>query len=443
MAAQVLDDQSLLSGKSELELFTVPPTQIAIDSGYWHEVHPKNTLTTSGPYEFHITSDPHWMDLSRNYIHMKLKITKSDGTDIPEPTLVNNVSKYPCAPINLLGKTFFKQIKLWLNNKLCYDSGDLYAYRAYLETMLNYGREAKNTHLQAGLYYIDESGKMDDKNNFGFRQRGAWCKTSRVLELMAPIHTDLFNQDRLMVNHMDLKLELHRNSDDFCLLTYDPARKCKIKVESMAWYVRKVDILKTLAIGLETHLTKTPAKYPLRRVVLKTIHVAGGRRELADTLIFSGQIPRRVLITCVDANAYHGSQQLNPFNFKHQNIRQVQITAGGVTYPRNPSDLDFENDRYTRAYISLYETLNTLNDDKSNGINYSDFGKGYTIFALDLSPSGTDGNHWELIREGSTYMKINFATDTPDTGIKILAFAEYDNLLMIDKFRNVFYDYTI
>ncbi|MCP4115683.1 MAG: hypothetical protein GY737_09810, partial [Desulfobacteraceae bacterium] len=86
MAAQLLDERSVPSGKAELELFSVPPTQVAIDSGFSFEVHPKNTLTTAGPYEFNITRDPLYIDLSRNYIYMKLKITKGDGTDIPLAT---------------------------------------------------------------------------------------------------------------------------------------------------------------------------------------------------------------------------------------------------------------------------------------------------------------------------------------------------------------------
>ncbi|MCP4118358.1 MAG: hypothetical protein GY737_23775, partial [Desulfobacteraceae bacterium] len=221
MAAQLIDEHSTPSGKSELELFSVPPTQVAIDSGYWFEVHPKNTLTSSGPYEFNITQDPLYVDLSRNYIYMKLKITKGDGTNIEAAAADAAGKTFPVAPINLLSKTFFKQVKMYLNDKLCYDSGDLYAYRAYLETLLNFGMEAKLTHLQAGMYYSDDPGAMDNNTNSGFKARGRWCEASRTFELMGTVHTDLGFQEKLLLNHMDIKLTLYRNSDSFCLITGD------------------------------------------------------------------------------------------------------------------------------------------------------------------------------------------------------------------------------
>ena len=37
-----------------------------------------------------------------------------------------------------------------------------YLYRAYLETLLSYGEEAKRIHLTSDLFYKDTAGKMDE-----------------------------------------------------------------------------------------------------------------------------------------------------------------------------------------------------------------------------------------------------------------------------------------
>jgi len=66
--ASLIDHTSVPSGKSELDVFSVPTTQVAVKNGFWCEVNPQNTLTNSGPYEFHIPSDPHFLDLAKNYI---------------------------------------------------------------------------------------------------------------------------------------------------------------------------------------------------------------------------------------------------------------------------------------------------------------------------------------------------------------------------------------
>ncbi len=444
MAAQLLDERSVLSGKSELELFSLPPTQIAVDSGYWHEIYPKNTLSSSGPYLFHITSDPAFMDFSRNYIYMELKITKSDGSDLDAANAGDDaLMQYHVAPINLIGKSFFRTVKFWLNNKLCYDSNDLYAYRSYLETLLNYGTAAKKTHLQSAMYYPDTAGKMETRFNAGWYDRANCVTGSRTFEVMAPIHVDIFQQEKLLLNYLDAKLELHRNTDKFCLMSFENGADYKLEVLTMRWYVRKVNVLSSLALGIESQLLKDTVKYAIRRTVLKTIHVEGGRRDLTDTLIFSGQIPRRILVAFVDPNTFYGTYATNPFNFKHHNIKQLEVTAGGVKYPRNAMTIDFDDKRYTRAYVSLFETLNVANDDKSNGIQYTDYANGYFVAGLDLSPDGSDAGHWELIRDGSTYLKVSFDQDISAGGLKVIIFGEFDNMLALDTMRNVYYDYSL
>jgi len=92
--------------------------------------------------------DMFMLDLSKNFIYFMLRIVKSDGSAC---TITQN-TKAPLQcdlvlPINLLGKTFFRQIKVYLNGKLISDRGDRYAYRSFLETELNFGSEAKKVNV--------------------------------------------------------------------------------------------------------------------------------------------------------------------------------------------------------------------------------------------------------------------------------------------------------
>ena len=123
MSLQLIDSNSIPSSKTEIDYFSVPATQVAVEQSTWTVINPVNTVTDAGPYEFHIPPEPQYLDLNKNYVHMKLKIIKNDGTNIADTD--------KAAPINLLGKTFFKQVKLFLGSKLVYDSFDNYAYRAY------------------------------------------------------------------------------------------------------------------------------------------------------------------------------------------------------------------------------------------------------------------------------------------------------------------------
>lgn len=64
------------------------------------------------------------------------------------------------------------------------------------------------------------------------------------------------------------------------------------------------------------------------------------------------------------------------------------------------------------------------------------------MYAFDLSPDTGDGGHWELVKEGATTIHMTFRNAIPAGGAKMLVFAEFDNLVTVDRFRNVYFDYT-
>jgi hypothetical protein len=219
------------------------------------------------------------------------------------------------------------------------------------------------------------------------------------------------------------------------------AQEYKIEINNMKWYVKGVDVSKSVSLALERSLMQYTAKYPIRRVEIRTIHVNQGLRETPENAIFNGQIPRRLVIACVDADAYHGTMAKSPFNFKNYNIDEVSITAAGQIYPAKPLTMDFEHSRYTRAFIQLFEGLGISDDNKGNTVNLTKFKNGICVFAFDLSPDEDDGSdHWDLVKEGATTVNIHFAEPTPAGGIEIIVYGEFDNLLTINHTRNSFID---
>jgi len=206
--SKLLDENSTPCTKSELDLFTVPSTQVAIRKSFWTEIQLQNPCTNDGPYEFKISPDMFMLDLSKNYIYFIARIVKNDGSACSITQTANAALQGDLVlPINLLGKTFFRQIKVYLNGKLISDSGDRYAYRSFIETELNFGSEAKKTHLQAAQYWPDVDS--DGTNvKYGYNIRQETFKNSTWVELMAPIHADLFMQERFLINQCDLRIEL-------------------------------------------------------------------------------------------------------------------------------------------------------------------------------------------------------------------------------------------
>ncbi len=439
--AKIIDALSSIGTKSELNLFDVPPTQVVVENSRWNEVNLRNACTNNGPYEFHVGQNPQYLHLAKNYLLIECKIVKEDGTNLVHDADAENRDPL-IGPINLIGKTFIRQVKLSLNGIEVFDSGDKYAYRSYLETELNYGEDAKNSHLQAALYFPDEpSDKINNDGNTGLKVRSEYFNGSSWVQVMAPIHCDLFAQHKYLINNVDLRLTLYRNSDAFCLFSPNGTQKYKLEINNMKWYIKGVDISKSVSLAMEHSLMQYAAKYPIRRVEIHTIHINAGLRETPENAIFNGQVPRRLVICCVDAEAYHGNYKKSPFNFQNFNIDEVSVSAAGQVYPAKPLALDFESNKYTRAFIQLFEGLGISDDNKGNGITFTKFKNGHCIFAFDLSPDEDDGgDHWDLVKEGATTVNIHFANAIPAGGIEVLVYGEFDNLLTIDHTRNSYID---
>ena len=153
-----------------------------------------------------------------------------------------------------------------------------------LETLLNYGDEAKKSQLTKTLFYKDTPGKMDTVNplaedgnaNLGLKARFAFTKSSNIVDMMGAIHSDVFFQERLLLNGVNLRIKLNRAKNSFCLLSSATTPNFKVTITEAILYVRKVKVASSITLGHAAALRHTTAKYPLRRVDCKVLTIPRG-----------------------------------------------------------------------------------------------------------------------------------------------------------------------
>ena len=97
------------------------------------------------PIEFSIEGRDNYVDLSQSYFEIKGKLTLATGGEILDNTKL--------IPVSNLGHSMIKQIKLLLNGSLITDASDDYAYKAYIETLLNFHKEAQDSYLKLCGWY--------------------------------------------------------------------------------------------------------------------------------------------------------------------------------------------------------------------------------------------------------------------------------------------------
>ncbi|XP_054290310.1 uncharacterized protein F54H12.2-like [Macrosteles quadrilineatus] len=434
-----LHHQSCECVKSELDLFTLPATQTSIENGKWVQYKPISSLTDDSPIEFVVPGHgDEYSDLSNTMLNIKACIVKPDGTKL-DPLVDTSVG-----PANNWLHSMFSQVDLYVNQKMVSPQNNTYAYRSYIETLLNYDESAKDSHLSCALWYDDKSGEMDDceSKNTGLENRRYFTKSSNVVDMVGHLHVDLFNQEKFLLNGVELRLRLVRSRDSFCLMS--KTEKYKVKIVEANLLIRKNKINPTVLLAHSKTLESGTAKYPITRVEVKAMTIPSGIQGKTLDNVFLGQLPKRIIVGLVSNKAFNGDFKSNPFNFQSYKVNFFSLYVDGVQIPSKPLQPEYSENKElsVMAYHTLFSGTGIHFLNMGNSITRSDYSQGNCLMAFDLTPdlSANATTHWNLIRHGSLRIELGFSEALTET-INCIVYAEFDNIIEIDKNRNVTVDY--
>ena len=435
MLYKKIDASSVNTVTSALNVFDLPPTNVAINSRAYREYLTLNPLT-SKPYHFKIHSSSSFIDLSKAYIFTEMRIVK-EGND---GNLTILEADENVAPIQMIGSTFIKNLKISINNQEIFDANSLYSYKSYFDTELSFSNSAKNTHLNACGYYKDDLDQNAITNN-GFIERKNLFSKSKKTQFISKIDADLFNQELYLVNNVEIDIEITPHDDDFLIISPNNT-KYKVEILNCSLFVKTVELMDSLSIDFNKRLDQSPATYAIRKSVLKSLFITEGRREYNANL-FTEQIPRRIIIALVGNGAYVGSSHKSPFLFEHFNVRDITISANGRNYPNVLYNLDYSKDEYVRAFYDLYEAIGYTNTTEDNGISRKMYKNGWAVYCFNMTNSLENDQYFELIKNGTSCINIKFSQQVPLGGITMIAYMECDGILMIDKNRTLSSDISV
>ena len=445
MAAQILDAHSLECMKSEADIFYIQPTQTVVEGSQWIPQQSVALIPTHGPIEFRVAcSDQAYIDAAQTTLKITASLVNAaDGTPLAADVKI--------APVNLTLHSLFNQIDVSLGQRLISDSTSNYAYRAYLESLLNFSKLAKQTQLQSSMFYKDTAGSMDETDptaaggNNGLKSRFAWFSGSKSVEMEGRLHVDLCAQEKFLISGIDLNVKLHRAPITFSVMRHvDAAAITPVwRIDSAVLKIRKVEMSASLRLEHEKALMVANAKIPITRVKMNVYSVPAGAQTLIRDDMFNGRVPKRVVIGMVSNAAYNGDFTKNPFRFKHYDMSEVAMFVDNVSKPGEPIVCDFENDKYVSAYNSLFISNGKFGADEGMDIDLREYKSGYTLTAYNLSPDHNEGHdHLNLLKHGNTKLSISLKTVLPETAI-VLVYAEFDNMIEITKERTVLNDFDV
>ena len=247
---------------SSLALFLLPPTHRVFKKAKSIDYYPIMSLSDGGPIEFKVSgSGKEFLDLARSYLYLKVKVSKADSPNFDGASKVG-FTNYPIASL-------FNQVDV-------ISATNIYAHRSISGVLFNYDKEAAESQLGCGLFCKDTAGQMEEMDisadpvlNTVLETRSEWTKTSKIIELQGRIHSDLFNQEKLILNGVDLTVKVHRHKPEFCLPGADTALAYKIAIVDPILYVKNIELTPSVFNAINTFSMTKMHSTPLRELLLK------------------------------------------------------------------------------------------------------------------------------------------------------------------------------
>ncbi len=265
--------------------------------------------------------------------------------------------------------------------------------------------------------------------NTGLTKRSLYTPGSRVVELLAPIHSDIFFQEKLMLNGVNIKIRMIRGKDEFCLMSDDAY---KLNIVSASLLVKKVSV----RLAHAQALLSTTAKYPIDRVCLKKFSIPAGSRVSNQENLFLGTLPKSIVLAMVDNDAFTGSYDKNPFAI----WEFLAVYVDGQQFPAKPLQPDFVSGAAVWEFYQLATATGKHLKNQALSINRDDFLRGYSLYAFNLTPDEDCGQHISLIKSGNIRLEARFRQPLTHT-INLIVYAVFDSIIEVSNRRQVLVDY--
>ncbi|XP_059098069.1 uncharacterized protein F54H12.2-like [Tigriopus californicus] len=418
----------------DIDLFSMLDPDPIVKSGRTVTIRPLSE-NVQGPFQFHLEpqGSEHYLQLKSIRLTGLAQIrTMEDGV---VPLSVN------LSGVNLFPASLFKAIEVYVNDTLITDlSSALSPYQNYIQTILSYNESAQKTHLRGQMFIMDEAFKFDNLKissdnlvdddemssvNQGFKKRSTFFRGSKPVDFYIPLSSDFLQSDRLLHPSASVKIRLLRNTDEFSILS-DSDQSFRVKMSNLRMHAHYVELHDAIVKKHNTMLLREPVVYPITRTVMREYNLASGITSKYISQLFTGKLPKSIVIGMVSARSFHGDQKLNPFNFQHYNVQEYSLKVNGEYIPGDSFKPDFDHDLYIREYMELYRNIGIdVSEDHGNVVTPELFANGCFFMAYDLTGHRCNMLHKHTTIEGNVDLPLVFKKALPEEVI-VIVYATFD-----------------
>jgi hypothetical protein len=355
-------------------------------------------------------------------------------------------------PINLLLHTMWKSCDVVVQHNTVSTCGNFYPYKAFMDTIIEMSEDEKNLLYTEGYVHDDGNvynyhpfggvrGERFSAINTGQRTRYEWSRDGAVLEMKGPLRTDIWTQEHLILNNVDITVKLEPSSEAFRLCYHPSSMKCELEFLELQLILRRVRLNNKVLDGINAGLKKMPAQYPHRKTDFRVYQIPKGSfsRDLDD--IWQNQVPSKVIAAFVDAESFNGVPHKNPLCFEHCDITSIGLFKDYEPATHQPFEMNFKQGIFIEPLLTLWRITCKGKVCKNIGVSKENFKNGYTFFCFNVDPSVPyDMSFWGPIKKGNMKMSIKFGESGTTKPMNLLLYAIFPGTVQLDSTRTVVRD---
>lgn len=131
-----------------------------------------------------------------------------------------------------------------------------------------------------------------------------------------------------------MRLKFIRNGDNFVILADAAPKTYKIKILELYVEFRKIQV-DTSILRREIQLFDSGKPYLIPFIQGKQVitTIPNGRLSYLQPELFTGPLPKQIIIAFVSHASFNGTLRTNPYIFEHLNIRSLVFKVNGENSP--------------------------------------------------------------------------------------------------------------
>ena len=338
----------------------------------------------------------------------------------------------------------------------------MYSHTADIENRLSYPNTVKKGHLSM-MGFDEEMEAFDEIDNADIHwddgnpaehdyaailRRYLRGKASKNMYTIARIHSEIFEQMKLLPPNTDLDVDFDRHDSDFLLLPKHNNRNYILKMESCELLTRLVDMDEEITAEIDSvSISGRSMLYPVRRVKMMYYSCGANVVDLSNfnLLTMEGNLlPHRIIVVMVREDAVHGNYNRDPFNYQHFNLAEFSLKVGSeqIPLPELKCNMDDDSNDILRPLFSALLANHSLFSNEELGINPSNYRNGNVFLAWDLSQM-PPGQSFEMTQEKpvSLILKLRRANNFV---INVIVYSEYNSEIeMMNNRKVICHEYAL